>query len=182
MFCFSNLYKGAEVMISLAEAVKLKSILNRKLSTLNEEQHRVAFITVEKGQPAIREGRTLSVVEAELAVVRKDIRTLDRLVYEANIQHKVSFLDEHYTSVEAIELAKQLRQEAEVAKMFSTYEKEQMEYGYGEHIQMVRVALFDPEAYRQKADELERKAHKISNLINAKNYEVKLNFDDSNYM
>ena len=182
MFCVAYLYKGAEVVISLAEAVKLKSILNRKLSDLQEEQRRVAFITIEKGQPAIREGRTLPIVEAELAVVRKDIRTLDRLVYEANIQHDVTFLDQPYTLVEAIEYAKQLRQEAEVAKMFSIYEKEQIEYGYGEHIQMVRVALFDPEAYRQKADELERKAHKLSNLINAKNYEVKLNFDDSNYM
>lgn len=168
-------------MISLAEAVKLKSILNRKLSDLQEEQRRVAFITVEKGQPAIRDGRTLTIVEADLAVVRKDIRTLDRLVYEANIQNEVSFLDQQYTLVEAIEFAKQLRAEAEVAKMFSIYEKEQIEY-YGEHIQMVRVALFDPEAYRQKADELERKAHKLSNLINAKNYEVKLSFDDSNYM
>ncbi len=182
MFCVRKLYKGADEMISLAEAVKLKSILNRKLSNLAEEQHRVAFITVEKGQPAIREGRTLPIVEAELAVVRKDIRTLDRLVYEANIQNEVSFLDQQYTLVEAIEYAKQLRAEAEVAKNFSTYEKEQIEYGYGEHLQMVRVALFDPEAYRQKADELERKAHKLSNLINAKNYEVKLNFDDSNYM
>ena len=174
--------KGAEVLISLAEAVKLKSILNRKFVNLREEQQRVAFITVEKGQPAIREGRTLPIVEAELAVVRKDIRTLDRLVYEANIQHKVTFLEVQYTLVEAIELAKQLRQEAEVAKMFSTYEKEQIEYGYGEHIQMVRVALFDPEAYRQKAEELERKAHKLSNLINAKNYEVKINFDDTKYI
>ena len=176
------MHKGAEVLISLAEAVKLKSILNRKFANLQEEQRRVAFITVEKGQPAIREGRTLPSVEAELAVIRKDIRTLDRLVYEANIQHVVSFLGEQYTLVEAIELAKQLRQEAEVAKMFSTYEKEQLEYGYGEHVQMVRVALFDPETYRQKADELERKAHKLSNLINAKNYEVKINFDDTNYM
>ena len=176
------MHKGAEVLISLAEAVKLKSILNRKFVNLREEQHRVAFITVEKGQPAIREGRTLPIVEAELAVVRKDIRTLDRLVYEANIQHKVTFLEEQYTLVEAIEFAKQLRQEAEVAKMFSTHEKEQIEYGYGEHIQMVRVALFDPEAYRQKADELERKAHKLSNLINAKNYAVKINFDDTKYI
>lgn len=169
-------------MISLAEAVKLKSILFKKQQQLVNERDRVAFLTVEKGQPAIREGRNLQQVEQELTVVRKDIRTLDRLVYEANIRNTVSFLEESLTLVEAIELAKQLRTEAEEALHFSTNEKEAMEYGYGESVQMVRVALFDPEIYRQRAEMLERQAHKLSNLINAKNYQVQLDFDDANYM
>lgn len=169
-------------MISLAEAVKLKSILQRKFSELFSERRRVAFITVEKGKPAVRDGRTIEQVEQELETVRKDIRTLDRLVYLANVENKVTFLDQELTLVEAIELAKQLRVEASEVRDLSYSEKEQMEYGYGEHVQMIRYALFDPEAYRIKADELERKAHKLSNLINAKNYDVKINFDDSNYM
>lgn len=169
-------------MISLAEAVKLKSILQKKFTELFNERRRVAFITVEKGTEAKREGRTIEMVEQELEVVRLDIRKLDRLVYEANSGNTITFLNEELTLVEAIELAKQLRYEAMEVRDLSHNEQEQIEYGFGEHIQMVRVALFNPEAYRQKADELERQAHKLSNLINAKNYEVKLNFDDSNYM
>lgn len=169
-------------MISLAEAVKLKSILAKKQQLLSAERDRVAFVLVEKGQLAVREGRTLTTVEQELAVVRQDIRTLDRLVYEANISNTVSFLDEQLTLVEAIELAKQLRVEASEALHFSAYEKEQYEYGYGESVQMVRVALFDPEEYRLKAERLERQAHKLSNLINAKNYQVQIEFDDAAYM
>ena len=169
-------------MIPLAEAVKLKSILQKKFTELFNERRRVAFITVEKGTEAKREGRTIETVEQELEVVRLDIRTLDRLVYEANSGNTITFLDEELTLVEAIELAKQLRYEAMEVRDLSYNEQEQLEYGFGEHVQMVRVALFNPEAYRQKADELERQAHKLSNLINAKNYEVKLDFDDSNYM
>ena len=169
-------------MIPLAEAVKLKSILQKKFNELSSERRRVAFITVEKGTEAKREGRTLQVVEQELDVIRKDIRMLDRLVYIANSTHTISFLEEQLTIVEAIEYAKQLRLEAAEARIFSEYEKETLEYGYGDNVQMVRVALFDPEQYRQRADELEKIAHKISNAINAKNYEVKIEFDDSLYM
>jgi hypothetical protein len=169
-------------MIPLAEAVKLKSILQKKFTELIDERRRVAFISVEKGTIAQREGRTITIVEQELDVIRKDIRTLDRLIYVANSTHTISFLGEELTVVEAIEYAKQLRLEAIEARSFSENEKETMEYGFGEHVQMVRVALFDPEAYRLRADELERLAHRLSNAINAKNYEVKIPFDDSNYM
>lgn len=170
-------------MISLAEAVKLKSILNKKQEQLGGERQRLAFITVEKGQAGVREGRTMQIAEQELERVRRDIRTLDRLVYEANIKYTVQFEQQEFTLVEAIEYAKQLRIEAVVAAQFSAHEKEQIEFGgYGEGVTMVRVALFDPEEYRQRADLLERQAHKISNLINAKNYEVQLAFDDTKYM
>lgn len=169
-------------MISLAEAVKLKSILQSKYRELVSERSRVAFIVVEKGTEAKREGRTIEAVEVELAVIQKDIRTLDRLVYEANVQHTVSFNGEELTLVEAIELAKQLRLEVNEIKQFASSEKEDMQYGYGESVTMVRVALFEPEHYRLKSEELERQAHKLSNLVNAKNYQVQIDFDDTNYM
>lgn len=169
-------------MISLAEAVKLKSILQSKYRELHTERMRVAYILVEKGVEAKREGRTLEVVEDEIAKIQKDIRTLDRLVYEANVKNFISFNDEELTLVEAIELAKQLRVEVNEIKEFASSEKEELQYGYGESVLMVRVALFDPEHYRLKSEQLERQAHKLSNLINAKNYEVRIPFDDSNYM
>lgn len=169
-------------LISLAEAVKLKSILNTKHGQLMSERRRVAFVSVEKGSEAKRDGRTLAQVEQELTVVRKDIRTLDRLVYAANIENTVDFQGEKLTLVEAIELAKQLRLEVMESREFAEAEKETVEYGYGDSITMVRVALFDPEHYYEQADQLERQAHKLSNAINAKNYQVHIDFDDANYM
>lgn len=168
-------------MINLAEAVKLKSILQKKFYELRSERRRVAFVTVEKGEEAKREGRTVAEVEKELEAVQKDIRTLDRLVYEANSVNTIEFMGEQFSLVEAIEYAKQLRLEESELRDLSYSERETYEYGYGDQVTLIRVALFDPEEFRVRADELERKAHKLSNLINAKNYEVKIDFDDSKY-
>lgn len=167
--------------INLAEAVKLKSILAKKVQDLISELHRSAFVTVEKGQTPKTSNRAMKTIEAELAQVRLDIRTLDRLVYEANIQNKVDFKGEQLALVEAIELATQLRAEAEICKQFSMHEKETVQMGYGEGTILYEVALYEPEEYRERAATLEKEAHKLSNLINAKNYSVQINFDDSHY-
>lgn len=168
-------------MINLAEAVKLKSILGKKIQELVEELHRSAFVTVEKGQAPKTSNRALAIIEGELAQVRLDARTLDRLVYEANIQNFVDFKGEQLALVEAIELATQLRAEVELCKGFSMREKESVRLGYGENTVLYDIAMYEPDAYRERAIQLEKDAHKLSNLINVKNYSIQLNFDDSRY-
>ncbi|MFJ7952214.1 hypothetical protein ACIQZG_11890 [Lysinibacillus sp. NPDC096418] len=167
--------------INLAEAVKLKSVLAKKVQELISELHRSAFVTIEKGQTPKTSNRLMTTIEADLAQVRLDIRTLDRLVYEANIQNTVAFKGEHLALVEAIELATQLRAEAELCKHFSTHEKETVRMGYGDSTMLYEIALYEPEDYRERAATLEKEAHKLSNLINAKNYSVEIAFDDSRY-
>ncbi|MEY9973412.1 hypothetical protein ABH966_003812 [Lysinibacillus sp. RC46] len=168
-------------MINLAEAVKLKSILAKKVQELVDELHRSAFVTVEKGQAPKTSNRAMKVIEAELAQVRLDVRTLDRLVYEANIKSSVDFKGEKLALVEAIELATQLRADAELCKQFSMHEKESVRMGYGENTMLYEIAMYEPDEYRERAIKLEKDAHKLSNLINAKNYRVEINFDDSRY-
>ncbi|TQR27529.1 hypothetical protein C7Y47_23025 [Lysinibacillus sphaericus] len=168
-------------MINLAEAVKLKSILAKKVQELVGELHRSAFVTVEKGQGPKTSNRAMKVIEAELAQVRLDVRTLDRLVYEANIKNIVDFKGDKLALVEAIELATQLRADAELCKQFSMHEKESVRMGYGENTMLYEIAMYEPDEYRERAIILEKDAHKLSNLINAKNYSVEINFDDSRY-
>ncbi|MGE7910649.1 hypothetical protein [Lysinibacillus xylanilyticus] len=168
-------------MINLAEAVKLKSILAKKVQELISELHRSAFVTVEKGQAPKTSNRAMTVIEAELAQVRLDVRTLDRLVYEANIINTVDFKGEKLALVEAIELATQLRADVELCKQFSMHEKESVRMGYGETTMLYEIAMYEPDDYRERAITLEKDAHKLSNLINAKNYSVEINFDDSRY-
>lgn len=169
-------------MINLAEAVKLKSILAKKVQELVSELHRSAFVTVEKGQVPKTSNRAMKVIEAELAQVRLDVRTLDRLVYEANIKNTVDFKGEKLALVEAIELATQLRADVELCKQFSMHEKESVRMGYGETTMLYEIAMYEPDEYRERAIKLEKDAHKLSNLINAKNYSVEINFDDSRYL
>ena len=167
--------------INLAEAVKLKSVLAKKVQELIGELHRSAFVTVEKGQTPKTSNRPMIIIEAELAQVRLDMRTLDRLVYEANIQNKVAFKGNELALVEAIELATQLRAEAELCKQFSMHEKETVRMGYGDNSMLYEIAMYEPEEYRERAATLEKEAHKLSNLINAKNYSIEINFNDSRY-
>ena len=166
--------------MNLAEAVKLKSILKSKFSEYTSELHRSAFITIEKDQAPVTSNRSMEAIHADLECVRKDIRTLDRLVYEANIANTVTFESEELTLVEAIELASQLRESASTYRMFGENEKEEAQHGYGDTV-LYRIAQFDPATYREKAEVLEKKAHRLSNAINAKNYSIQLDFDDSMY-
>ena len=167
--------------ISLAEAVKLKSILTKRVHELEDEMRRAAFTTVEKGSSPEKKQRTFEVVESELEEVRLDNRVLDRLMYRANIDNEIEFKGQKLAIVEAIELATQLRAKARFYKELSTAEKEEIQYGYSESTTVYRVALFDPEKYRVKALQAEKDAHKLSNLINAKNYSIILEFDDDRY-
>lgn len=167
--------------ISLAEAVKLKSLLLKRVHELEEEIMRVAFTIIEKDTVPEVGPRTVSVVDNEITGTRKDIRTLDKLIYEANINNTVTFKDKAYTIVEAIELATQMRAQARIYKQLGASEKQRVQYGYGEGATYVQVALFNPEEYRLNALQYEKDANKLSGIINAKNYSVSIPFDDAKY-
>lgn len=167
--------------ITLAEGIKLKSILSKQIRELETEAHRVAFITIEKGAPRPLINRTLQNVEAEMEQVRKDQRKLDYLIYVANSTNTVEFEDTQISLVEAIELAIQLRAKSSYYKGFSLASKEEIQYGFAESTTIYRVALFDPEEYRLKAQQTEKAAHQLSNRINTKNYTIVLDFDGANY-
>ncbi|OCA83037.1 hypothetical protein A8F94_17995 [Bacillus sp. FJAT-27225] len=167
--------------LTLAEAVKLKSILNKRVHELEMEMDRVAFAEIEKGSKPPKQPRSLQEVEQDLEDIRKDMRVLDRLVYAANIGHAVNFNGEELPIVEAIELATQLRAKARKYKEFGSAQKEEFPYSYAENNSIIKVALFDPEDYRQKGIEAERQANRLSNLINGKNYSIELAFDADKY-
>lgn len=168
--------------IPLAEGVKLKSILTKKIQELISEIHHVSHAVAEKGQEPKSSGRTIAEVEAELAQVRKDSRILDKLIYRANIDNSVVFKEDELAIVEAIELASQLRAEASLCKQLGQSEKETLYHSASDSIIFYNVALYDPAEYRKRAIELEKEAHRLSNLINAKNYQVEIAFDDSAYV
>lgn len=167
--------------ISLAEAVKLKSILLKRVHELEEEIMRVAFKIVEKDTVPVIGPRTVSLVDSELTETRKDIRLLDKLIYKANISNTVTFKESIFTIVEAIELATQMRAQARIYKQLGAAEKQTVQYGYGDGTTYVQVALFNPEEYRLHALQYEKDANKLSGLINAKNYAITLEFDDEKY-
>ena len=167
--------------ISQAEAVKLKSVLSKRIHELEEEMERVAFVQIEAGKSMPKQKRTILDVEQEIEEVRADYRLLDKLMYRANIDNEISFENTNITIVEAIELATQLRAKARKYKEFAAAEKEEYVFSYGEAVQLMKVATFEPEDYRLKSLECEQKANRLSNLINSKNYQIELEFDGEKY-
>jgi len=166
--------------INLAEAVKLKSIITKRIQERTIQVHSLTHAIIEKGEQPKTPDYTLEMLEAELKELRYDSRKLDALIYRANIDNTIVFKDEEMPIVEAIELASQLRAEAQFCKNLGSEEKEAFYHNSGDAI-LYRVALYDPMTYRNRANELEKEAHRLSNLINAKNYQVEIEFDDSNY-
>ncbi|MGE8078240.1 hypothetical protein [Peribacillus loiseleuriae] len=163
----------------LADAVKLKSVLSKRIQELEAEMDLLAFVEIEKGSEIPNQVRNLTAVEKELEEVRSDFRLLDKLMYKANYENEVSFEEQSLAIVEAIELATQLR--ARKYKQYGISAKEEMIHSYSEAITLVRVATFDPKVYRVKGIETERQANRLSNLINAKNYQIELDFDSDKY-
>ena len=49
--------------ISLAEAVKLKSVLSKRIHELEEEMNQIGFVEIEKGDTLPKQTRTLVQVE-----------------------------------------------------------------------------------------------------------------------
>lgn len=166
--------------INLAEAVKLKSVIMKKIQERTFAVNQLTHVIIEKGEQPKWPDYTLEMLEAELKQLRYDSRKLDSLIYRANIENVIVFKDEEMPIVEAIELASQLRAEAALCKSLGSEEKEAFYHNSGEAI-LYRVALYDPMTYRNRANELEKEAHRLSNLINAKNYQVEIEFNDSNY-
>ncbi|WP_264740523.1 DIP1984 family protein [Cytobacillus firmus] len=167
--------------LTLAEAVKLKSVLAKRIHELEEEMDRVAFADIEKGSKLPEMPRSLAMVEKEMDEVRKDMRLLDKLVYKANIENDITFNNESLPIVEAIELATQYRAKARKFKEYGTAAREEFLYTVSENVSMVKMALFDPEQYRLKGLEAERQANRLSNLINNRNYLIELEFDSEKY-
>lgn len=166
--------------INLAEAVKLKSIITKKIQECTGAVYQLTHVIIEKGEQPKKPDYTLEMLETELKQLRYDSRKLDALIYRANIENTIVFKDEEMPIVEAIELASQLRAEAAFCKNLGSEEKEAFHHNSGE-VMLYRVALYDPMTYRNRANELEKEAHRLSNLINAKNYQVEIDFDDRNY-
>lgn len=167
----------------LADAIKLKSLLHKQIEKLLGEIERVAFIDLEKDEPLPTiQSRSLEDIEVELESIRTDIRTLDRLVYEANLNTVIETHDGPLPIVEAIEFAIQLRAQARMYQDLSERPKRDYQYGYGEGTTVIRHALYDPELYRLKAIDVEKRANRISNAINAANYRTEIAFDPSRYI
>ncbi len=165
--------------MNLADALTLKQLLHEQIDTLTEEIEHVAFISLQANEsiPTIQ-SRSLQDIEMELEHIRLDLRQLDRLIQEANVQAVVETHDGPLPLVEAIELAVQLRVQARLYEKLSLRPKKDYVHG----VAVIKHALYDPELYRLKARDIKKRAIRIESAIQTVRYQTDIEFDASRYM
>lgn len=162
--------------ISLLEALPLRNTISRRIQDLLSERDTVAFVQYEKGEEYEKPDRTVDEVTEELNEVRRDFRKLDVLVYQANLEAKITWDDEEISIAEAIELAKQLRGEAGRLKSYAKSKKQERNHNYGSDTIIYEKAMFDPAEMQKRVLKLEKMANRLSLNIEKANHTHSIEF------
>ena len=163
--------------ISLLEALPLRNTISRRIQDLLSERDSVAFVQFEKGEEYEKPERTVDEVTDELNEVRRDFRKLDVLVYQANLEARITWDNEKISIAEAIELAKQLRGEAGRIKHYANSKKQERNHGYGSDIIIYEKAMFDPAEMQKRVIKLEKMANRLSLDIEKANHIHTIEFE-----
>lgn len=170
--------------ITMAEALAVRAAISRLMNQLMQERLNNSSTIIEKGETAEIPTRSVDVITEEIDAVSTDFRKLDLLMAISNTTETISWNGTLITVMEAIELAKQLRNEiGQLAHLGSRKKLErQSSRGHEGSVTLFNVALYDPEAYQATARKKEREVTKLSSLIEHANHNSKISFDAAKYM
>ncbi|ANY75739.1 hypothetical protein [Paenibacillus ihbetae] len=171
--------------ITMAEALAVRAAMNRLINQLMQERLNNSSTIIEKGETAEVPARSVDVITEEIDAVSADFRKLDLLMAISNTTETIPWNGTNITVMEAIELAKQMRNEiGQLAHLGSRKKLErQTSRGLeGGAVTLFNVALYDPEAYHAAARKKEREVTKLSSLIEHANHHSKIPFDAAKYM
>lgn len=170
--------------ITMAEALAVRAAMSRLMNQLMQERINNSSTIIEKGETAELPARSVDVITEEIDAVSTDFRKLDLLMAISNTTETISWNGTHITVMEAIELAKQMRNEiGQLAHLGSRKKLErQSSRGHEGSVTLFNVALYDPEAYQATARKKEREVTKLSSLIEHANHNSKISFDPAKYM
>jgi hypothetical protein len=163
---------------TLAEVLPIRASMGKRLQELEEERMQNSTVTTPKGEIVVFPDRTVDQITEEINELRADIRELDFAILEANMNNRVEWDGEEITIMQAISIVKDMRSELKEIRRLARTQKEVVER-WGDSA--VTRATFDPEAYRKKAERLERQANKLSSMIDRANFDVMIDIDLSKY-
>ena len=164
--------------ITLAEALPLKKQISKSLQDKMRERNNNAFVEFEKdGDTVENPAKSFKDLTAELEEIRLDYRKMDFLMDQANINCKLDWEGQSISIKEAIEFSKQIRGEASQLKSLS-YSKpmEKVASYHREGPVTYKKALFKPKELADEALRLEKKANRLSMLIEKTNHLHEITF------
>lgn len=172
--------------ITLAEALPLRKTIERRIQELTNERNQSSVVTIEKGETWEPPVRSVDLITTEIEQCQKDYRTLINVVASANSQTFIDWDNGQINLTEALELSKQMRVEVDHLKRLGNRKKQERQTSRSvlgnSSSDLLTVATYEPEAYRNKALKKERQVNKLSGLIERQNHFVELSFDASKYM
>lgn len=164
--------------ITLAQAIPLKNIISRRINELQQEREQVAFVEVEKGEKYSTPERDMKTVENELDESHNDYRILDTLIAKNNLDYSLRWDGNDVTIKEAIEVAKERRNEINKLKYFGSRKKQEKTRGnYMQDSSTITHTLYEPEEYRKRGLKLERQVNRLSQEIEAMNHKITFDFE-----
>ncbi|WP_028560309.1 hypothetical protein [Paenibacillus pinihumi] len=170
--------------ITVAEALAVRSAISRRISQLSHERELNSMSVIEKGEVAEYPSRTVDMITSELNRVMADFRRLDLLIAISNTTTVIQWNNGELKVLEAIELAKQTRNESAYLSQLGSRKKLERQLNRGTADggkSLFTVALYDPEAYMELAKKKEREATKLSSLIEQSNHLNHVDFDATEY-
>ncbi|MFT9488308.1 MAG: hypothetical protein ACH0QD_13220 [Tepidibacillus sp.] len=169
-------------MITLAEAIPLKSAIVTRIKDLRGERELASTIVLSKGEQYTTPERNVDLITNEIEEAQMDLVQLDYLITKANTENVIEWNGTTTTLVTALELARQKREELQYLKVLGNKKKHDKRRFLNEAADLTIVTLYEPEEYRQKALKLERQLRKLSSLIEHTNHFITIPFDASKYM
>jgi hypothetical protein len=166
-------------MISLADAVHLRARILAYRSELDAARRRGAIVLVQKGEAPDTPSTTVEQYTEQMAEASADYRMLDVAMARLNLDNRVTWDGHEIPLMEALQLAKDLRlQIAELKTLGARLKVQRLRPGPmgRDGGDFVEVAMYDPEAMRKQADQLERQVMRLSRLIDRCNEEVMFDY------
>ncbi len=162
------------MQVTLAQAIAAINAVKKQAYRYNEELQKVAYETVGKGEEVETPERSFIDVFSDLQQSQQDLVDLKVIIRTVNINETIAWDGQDLSLAKCIELAKALRDQGQTLLGYGKSKKKESVRSYVSTEASFRIALFDPKFVAETAEQYERKANRLSSLIEARNHSINL--------
>lgn len=162
------------MQVTLAQAIAAVSVISKQVSRFNDELSKVAYETVTKGEIAEEPQRPFIDVFTDLLDAQAELTDLKVIIRTVNINETIDWDGQDISIAKAIEVAKNLRDQSRTLFPFGRAKKKEATRSYGSTETSYRIANFDPAFVAETSAQYERKANRLSSMIEARNHGITL--------
>lgn len=162
------------MQVTLAQAIAGINIIKKQINRLQHQLNQVAFQTVAKEEQVDDSEVSFYDVYVDLGKAEQDYIDLLIIIRTVNNQETLPWDGREISLSKAIELAKLLRRQSSTLISLGRSKKKEVVRSYSSTDTMYKIAMFDPKAIAAEAEALDRKADRLSALIESKNHSVNI--------